>query len=303
MKQPRIMITGAGGFLGGALAEWIEENQKTAEIFKVSRRADSKRAIRSCDLNQTKKLSQIISRFKPDIIFHAAGGRGVDEQDLFRKNVQSTFSLFQAIAQSSSLSSRVVLLGSAAEYGIPSQRMKLISEDFKPKPKTSYGLAKLTQTTLGQFYSRQGIDVICTRIFNVSGRRMRPDLSLGNFAFQISSIEKGKQKPVIKTGSLEGKRDFLDVDDICSALWAVARRGKTGELYNICSSKPSRVRDLLEKMVSFSTVKNIVINEGAKTSGSFDAIGDNRKLRVLGWKIKVSLERSLRETLDYYRQQ
>ncbi len=303
--KPYVLIMGVHGFIGSALKRWLLTNVRNVEIFGLDIRpfkSPDKNFFLS-DLKNQKQIIHVLSKIRPRFIFHLAGGRMEEPEKLLEANVYSTQNLLAAIAEMKDYHPRVIIPGSAAEYGQPHQRQKLIRENDPPKPTSHYGLTKLMQTSLALMYARRGLDVVVGRIFNICGAGTTEAFALGKFAKDIALIESGKKEKRVTTRSLAGQRDFLDIRDVCSALWAVAGKGKKGEVYNICSQKSSSVRTLLKKMISLSRERGIVIDEQkASSSGSFDAVGSNTKIKKnTGWRPKVRLKESLKDTLNYYR--
>ena len=295
----KILILGINGFLGSAMDRYLRGLRGPLRIYGLSRRssAAAEQNIHVCDLNDGLRLRQILGDVRPDVIFHFAGGRFPDDQKMFESNFNTTRNLLESLKGDQSFKPRVIIPGSAAEYGQISGR-KLITENCLPKPLGWYGFVKLLQTDLGLYYARGGLDVIVVRMFNICGAHTPAHLAIGGFARQIVAIERGKA-PVIHTKNLDGKRDFLDMEDVCRGLWMIAQKGKAGEIYNLCSARPSSIRTLLDKLLTYTTVKNITVEENKKdASFSFDVIGSNVKLRsVVDWSPRVSLERSLHNTL------
>ena len=171
-------------------------------------------------------------------------------------------------------------------------------------PTSWYGLTKYSQTLLGLMYAQKGADVVLARIFNICGYGMPETLALGKFAKQIAAIEEGKQEAAIQTGNLSGRRDFLDVEDVCAALMLLAEKGKAGEVYNVASGKFCRIRDLLKKMIRYSAVPKIVVREDkAASAESHDIAGRNSKLKgCTAWQPKTTIDQSLKNTLAFYRE-
>jgi len=287
-----ILITGAHGFLGSSLSAFLRKHQKGFKLHGI--------AHEDCDLAEPGAVKPILRRLKPAYIFHFAGGRTDDVRRMLDANFETTKNLLDAVAELG-LKTRVVIPGSAAEYGNIHGK-KLITENCLPKPLGWYGFVKLLQTNLGLFYARQGLDVVVVRMFNICGANTPASLSIGGFARQIVAIERG-EKPVIKTKNLGGKRDFLDIDDICRGLWMIARKGKAGEIYNLCSGRSSSIRTLLQRLLRSAHSRDIRVQENKQDSSlSFDVIGANAKFRsVVPWSPRVSLEQSLQNTLDSYR--
>lgn len=298
-----ILITGANGFLGSYFLSFLGE-KKDIKIYGVSLsfKNQPRSNLFACDLLRPKEFQSVLQRIKPSYIFHFAGGRYVNDQQTFDANFLTTKNLFESIkVLGLGRKTRVIIPGSAAEYGNIETKNKIV-ENCLPKPMGWYGFVKLLQTQLGVFYAQQDFDVVIVRMFNVSGACSPISLALGGFAKQIVDIENGAD-PVIKTKNLDGQRDFLDVKDVCRGLWAVALKGKSGQIYNLCSGRSSTIRDLLQQLLQYSTFKGIKIKENKdRASLSFDVIGSNKKIRLATqWASQVSLQQSLKNTLESYR--
>ncbi len=299
MPTKKVLILGVNGFLGSTMDKYARGLRGPVRVYGLSRRPlpGQRQDTYACDLNDMPRLKRVLGEIRPDIIFHFAGGRFPDEEKMFEANFNTTRNLLEALKGDQTFRPRVVIPGSAAEYGnIPGR--KLITENCLPKPLGWYGFVKLLQTDLGLYYARQGLDVIVARMFNICGTHTPAPLAIGGFSRQIVAIERGGP-PVIHTKNLEGKRDFLDVQDVCRGLWMIAQKGASGEIYNLCSGRPSSIRVLLRKLLAYTPVKGIAVEENKQdASFSFDVIGSNVKLRSLvDWSPRVSLEHSLRNTL------
>ena len=83
------------------------------------------------------------------------------------------------------------------------------------------------------------------------GPKQSSEFVSSDFAKQIAEIEKGIKRSVIRVGNLETVRDFTDVRDMVKAYWLAVQKCKAGEVYNICSSKSLRIRDLLDLFLMF----------------------------------------------------
>ncbi len=306
LNKLKVLITGISGFLGCALWRYFERSKFNVQVYGLDKAIkNDTRKLFGCDLAKKSKLRPILHSIKPDFIFHLAGGRMPNYKALFQSNYLTTKCLLETIMEIRHYSPRVVIPGSAVEYGPSRGSRRRMKETDIPAPETTYGRIKLKQTHLGLRFAKQGADVIIARIFNVMGEGTPSALAIGQFAKQIVMIEQGCKEKIIYTKNLEGKRDFLDVDDISAALWAVARYGQSGEIYNVCSGRPFEIRKALKKLLSFSRVKKTLVVENKNSgSSSFDVIGSNAKLRsISGWVPQVTLERSLINTLHWYQNQ
>ena len=305
MKK-RILITGAGGFIGAALLKFICARSLPLEVFAVALHSrKSAFPISRCDFIDDKEVLKLLSSFKPDYIIHCVGGRRLEKGDMFESNFTATKILLDAIQKLPGYTPRVVIPGTAAEYGRLQKDAGLVKEETVCHPASWYGFVKNMQTSLSLMYARGGLDIVVARMFNILGSGVPPTLAIGKFAQALVKIEQKKVPAVLETRNLDGKRDFLDIEDVCAGLLAIARQGRKGEIYNLCSSRARGIRELLQKLLSYSVVKNIQVQEEKETaSESYDVIGSNAKIKkALNWKPLVSVEESLQKSLEYYRKE
>jgi len=301
----RILIIGVNGFIGSSLWQFINKNIRKVDIFGIDRKSICKnKNIFILSLTDQQKTHKILSKIKPHYIFHLAGGRINDRDKLYESNFLTTKILFGVIDQIKGYRPRIIIPGTAAEYGEVDSKTKLIKENVVPDPASWYGFVKYMQTSLGLMYARNGFDVVIARMFNILGAGTPSTLAIGKFSEEISLIERKVKSAVVCCGNLDGKRDFLDIEDVCSALWAIAQYGKGGEIYNVCSGRSYTIGDLLQRLILQSKIKNIVSEENKSSLyKSFDVIGSNSKIKkVTNWKPQISIRKSLENTLNYYRE-
>jgi len=300
----KVLITGVNGFIGSALLRYIKENNRKIDVCGISRKSTRKQKnIFPCLLTSPGRVYKILSEVRPHYIFHLAGGRINDRDKLYESNFLTTKILFESIDKIKGYRPRVIIPGTAAECGEVDPKVKWIKESVVSNPVSWYGFVKYMQTSLGMMYAQNGFNVVIARMFNISGYGTPSTLAIGKFSEEISLIERKAKSAVVCSGNLDGKRDFLDIDDACSALWALARYGESGEIYNVCSGRSYTMSDLLQRLILKSKVKNIVSKENKSSfHKSFDVIGSNAKIKkATNWKPKISIQKSLENTLNYYR--
>ncbi len=302
MKR-RILITGVHGFLGQALYRYFSNDPRHFEVFGLTRGNGENKHIIKCDLLNVSKARSVLKKISPQIIYHLAGGLAPKDREMWETNVVTTKNILEFLKDNRQWNTRVVIPGSAAEYGRASAK-KLIRETQIPRPVVWYGFVKWMQTKLALSYVSQGLDVVIARMFNITGEGVPFQLVVGRFAQQIVKIERKLQPKEMHTRGLNGQRDFVDINDVCHALDLIAERGRRGEIYHIASARPTKIRHLLDAFLSLAKVKGIrVIEEKESELRSFDAIGSFAKLKkISGWQPKVSFQESLQETLRSYRQ-
>ena len=302
MNNKTILITGICGFLGRHLEQNIKKKFPLSLIFGVDINNDSKNLnVFNIDLLNRNKLIKFLSIKKPDYIFHLAGILySSDIEKLYTHNVLVTQNLLDCV-NNMELSCKVIIPGSAAEYGNFNQNSLPIKEYYLPNPISPYGISKVWQSSLAIYYSNFKVDVVVGRVFNLMGEGMPSTLSLGSFASQLKKIRDGQLPPELVCGNLNTKRDFIDIEDACLGLIAIASNGKSGEIYNICSGKSSSIISLIKLMIKQTDViVNIKSNEdNFKLNDILDIYGSNEKIfKDTGWKPLVNINEACKKMLN-----
>jgi GDP-4-dehydro-6-deoxy-D-mannose reductase len=303
-----VLITGMSGFIGSNLKTFIEKNYASYEVYGIDTDIvkPTKRYFKA-DLTKPELIISILKKIRPEYIFHLAGIANAEKfSEFIQKNVIITNLFLDSIEDRKNCQARIIIPGSSSEYGEVCSKTRLIRETAPLRPINPYGISKMYQTMLALSYQKKGLDIVIGRIFNITGSGTPPSLSIGKFASDIALIEKGKKEAVIRTKDLESKRDFLDIEDVCSGLMAVAEKGASGETYNVCSARSYKIKFLLEYLVSLSNVKNIKIKSVCLSKLQKEVkniCGSNEKIKKnTGWQPKIKIKESLKKTLDYYRQ-
>lgn len=195
----------------------------------------------------------------------------------------------------------VVVAGSSSEHA-PTADQAPIREDHPLLPDSPYGASKVAASLLALLYHRAyRMRVIVVRPFFVIGPRKVGDVC-SDFARQVVAVERGRQ-PSLQVGNVEAVRDFLDVGDAVRALWLLARKGEPGGIYNLCSGTGTKVRGVLEMFLAMAS-RPIPVEQDAGRFRLVDkpfVVGDNSRLRALGWAPQVALRQSVAAILDYWR--
>jgi GDP-4-dehydro-6-deoxy-D-mannose reductase len=307
----RCLITGAEGFLGCHLAEFLVAKGLTVcgTVQGDTRNLDhikDKLALLPCDIVDRQRVKEVALETKPDVVFHLAAQSlpvlsWQDPETTFRVNVMGTLHLLEAIRRAG-LDSVVVVAGSSAEYGISGQDEMPIKESRELQPTSPYGVSKVAVDLLSRFYRQTyGMKVIRARPFFVIGPRKASDVC-SDFARGIVEVEKGRSDR-LRVGNLEAVRDLIDVRDAVRALWLLADKATPGEVYNVCSGVGHRVREVLDLLITLSGNESRyrVVPDKMRPYDAAVCIGDNLKLKALGWEPQIPLERTLADVLDYWR--
>jgi len=270
----------------------------------------NKVSLLECDLKDAVSTREVIRKIRPDGIFHLAAQSYVPmswiaPQETLTTNIISQLNIFEAV-RAENLDCRIQIAGSSEEYGKVFPDEVPIKETNPLRPLSPYGVSKVAQDLLGyQYFMSYGMKIVRTRAFNHEGPRRGEVFVTSNFCKQIAEIEKGKREPVVYVGNLEAVRDFTDVRDTVRAYYLVLTKGKPGEVYNICTGKGYKIKEILDILLSLTKVK-VEVKVDPKRLRPSDVtllLGDPTKIKnELGWEPKIPIEKTLKDLLDYWRE-
>jgi nucleoside-diphosphate-sugar epimerase len=243
----KVLITGSSGFTGTHLVKYLQRNSEL-KISCVTRNKQQDNTGFICDLTDCNSVENLIQEIKPDRIYHLAGSFTNDYSVDYANNVISTKNILDSLLKSK-ISCRVLLIGSAAEYGLIKEQDNPVSEDYPFNPASIYGLTKVYQTHLMQFYCQvYDMDIVMARTFNLLGKNISRQLFIGRVYQQIEEYKSGKIDKII-LGDLESKRDYIDVQEAIKYYETIMAYGKMGEIYNVGSGNSVRLYDILKAIL------------------------------------------------------
>jgi GDP-4-dehydro-6-deoxy-D-mannose reductase len=315
----RVLVTGVTGFAGSHLVDYMLE-RGDCEIIGIQRWRSRTENIEhfmnritmlECDLRDATSTRDTLEKARPDWIFHLAAQSFVPTSwiaptESLTTNVLAQVNLFEAVRHLG-LKCRIQLACSSEEYGLVHENEVPIRETNPLRPLSPYAVSKVTQDLLGyQYWMSWKLDSVRTRGFNHEGPRRGPVFVASDFAKQIADIERGRKPPILSVGNLEARRDFTDVRDMVRAYWLALEKCEPGEVYNIARGKAWSIRQVLDMLLGMTKVKIEVRQDPARLRPSDVPvlIGDNSKfVRLTGWEPKIPFEQTLRDMLEYWRQQ
>jgi GDP-4-dehydro-6-deoxy-D-mannose reductase len=189
-------------------------------------------------------------------------------------------------------------------YGLVKEEDLPINENTPFMPTNPYAVSKITQDYLGVMYHfTHKLNIVRVRPFNHVGPGQAPTFVISAFAKKIVDIEKGKET-VMKIGNLNSKRDFTDVRDMVKAYLLALEKGEVGEVYNLGSGKSYQISEILNKMIGMSNAEIKTEEDLSLMMPSDDPelLCDASKfMNLTGWKTEIPIEKTLQDTLDYWR--
>lgn len=312
------LVTGASGFIGSHLVDFLlargdtvitlMRGQPTSTSEVSGRSVSTLQGVRemSGDVLDAVLLSRIIAEQQPDEIYHLAAQSLPNvswEQPWLthRINVDGTLNVLEAV-RAAKPNAAVVVASSSSVYAQRADEAP-IREDDPCHPSSPYGISKLAADHLARLYAqRYGLRVTIARPFFVIGTRKTGDVC-SDWARSIVAIERG-EKTDHAVGNLDIVRDFLHVADGVAGLAALAAKGAAGEAYNISAGRGWKLLDILAIMSGLARKPVHVRVDPARVRPVDERVkvGDNAKLKSLGWQEERGVEDALREILDYWRE-
>jgi GDP-4-dehydro-6-deoxy-D-mannose reductase len=309
MQPVKVLITGAGGFIGNVLAQYCSKagSHVLGLDIKDSPNA-SYGAFELCDIRDADQLFHLIDVFRPDRVFHLAAQSYptlslVKPRETIESNVVGTVNLFESLRQVG-IMPVVVVACSSAEYG-PVAGCDLPTREGHPlRPLHPYGVSKVAQDLLAaQYFLNYAIPCVRIRIFNTTGPGKLGDVC-SDLVKRAVEIELGIRAPRLIAGNLATRRALVDVRDMVRALWMSADHCEYGEVYNVGGADVYSAQDVIEFIrervkISFSVEQD---PELIRACDEPVIAGDISKfVKCTGWKPEIRFENTIADMLEWWR--
>ena len=288
----RLLVFGHSGFVGTHV---LEAARSRADIEVVVPSSDF-------DIRKALAVAEAIRAAEPDWILHLAGQSSV--ADSLRQPIESysVNTIGTANVVSSAIAcgfqGRMLFVSSADVYGIVDSAALPIGESQPAAPRNPYAASKLAAEIIClEAARRTSLDVVIARPFNHIGPGQDSRFVVASFAEQIAAIATGERPSTLAVGDLSVERDFCDVRDVVDAYFTLFERGGRGDVYNVCSGVGHRLDYVLDQLVlAADTAVRIEVDESRlRTSETPRLVGDNQKLRALGWRPQIPLSQTLKD--------
>ena len=315
----KVIVTGGLGFIGSNLIKILLKKKYyvinldkftySSNFYNVKEFSKNKNyKFIKVDINNRKKILQILKKFKPNAIFNLAAethvDRSIDRPESFIKsNILGVFNLLEAFRTYLKKNKKIKLIHISTDevYGdVLSGRSK---EDDAYKPSSPYAASKASSDHLVYSYIRTfKIPAMITNCSNNYGPRQHPEKLIPKFIYNILN---NKNLPIYGKGL--NSREWIYVDDHCEALIKIFEKGKIANFYNIGSNLNVNNLKISKLLIKISKNKirigkNVTI-KFVKDRPGHDiryALNSSKIIKNLRWKPKINILNGLIKTFDWY---
>ena len=314
LRYKKVLVTGAGGFIGSHLTErLVKESAKVRALVNYNSRNDFGK-IEEIPIDIKKQIEIVDRDFRDsnlvmkitrdiDIIFHLGARISVPHsydtpRDHIQTNILGTLNFLESALEHGT--EKIITTSTSETYG--TALYTPIDENHPLQAQSPYAASKAGADILAKsFYCSFKLPLVIVRPFNTYGPRQSDIAVIPTIISQAIMGEK------INIGSLEPKRDFTYVTDIVDAFIKTAEcNNSIGEIINIGSGSTFSIKDIVKitsKILGKDLESKIEVKKERKRPENSEVLlllCDNSKAKkLLGWQPKISLEDGLKNVVEY----
>jgi len=293
----KAIVTGASGFVGRYLCDHLEAEGDN--VIGLDRGHDP-----PFDVVDRASVFDAFASAGAEVIYHLAAATHVGRSweapvETVRVNVEGTLNVLDASRAAGV--ERVLVVGSAEEYGRSANDCERVTEDAVLRPSTPYGASKVAASYFAlQAHVGAGLPVIRTRSFNHTGPGQSQEFAVAAIAQRIADAERTENDEIV-VGRTDTIREVNDVRDIVRAYRLLIVRGEPGAVYNVCSGAGMTIGEVVERLVKLAH-RPLQVRRDARLVRPVDVhrlVGDPTRLQAAtGWAPQFTVDDTLAAVLD-----
>lgn len=293
----KVLITGGTGFIGrNVVAELIKRGYEVHSLVFPPFAPEQKGLVQyEMNLMDSNAIDKFLSEHHFENLIHLAWyvGKGCHIAD---QNIDWTISTLNLLTNFQKYGGKTFVgAGTISEY---EYKFGYLLEDETPtNPETLYGESKNSVYKIAKTFCKQhDIKFKWPRIFNLYGPNEKPQRLMPSV---INSCLKGED---VKVSDCLKFQDYLHVEDTARGIVEVFESDIQGAV-NICSGKPVQLRYIVNKIAELTNFKgNILWGAIPAAFGDEVVVGNNDKLKSIGWNPKYTLDEGLQQTIDWWKE-
>lgn len=293
----KVLITGGTGFIGSNVVNELLERGWEVHSLVYPPFAPEKEGLFQYEMNlmDNSAVEKFLSEHKFENLIHLAWyvGKGCHIAD---ENIDWTISTLNLLKSFQKYGGKIFVgAGTISEY---EYKYGYLHEDYTPtSPNTLYGESKNSVYKIAKtFCSQHNMQFKWPRIFNLYGPNEKPQRLMPSV---INSCLKGED---VKVSDCLKFQDYLHVKDTARGIIDVFESELQGAV-NICSGKPIQLRTIVKKIAELTNFKGQILWGAIPAAfGDEVVIGNNDKLKSIGWEQQYSLEEGLKETINWWKE-
>ena len=311
----RLLVTGGAGFIGSNFVKYVLDNQdsiesllnvdcltyasneKNCEEFK----SNPKYSFRHLDITRGPQVNDAFRRYSPTHVVHFAAESHVDNSiknpSIFLEtNVMGTSNLLRAALQYKV--GRFHHISTDEVYGSLGDKGKF-KETTPYAPKNPYSASKAASDHLVRAFGHTfGLPYTISNCSNNYGPNQHKEKFIPTI---LRNLVAGNKIPVYGQGT--NVRDWIYVEDHCSAVWKILKEGKEGETYNVGSNCEKTNLEVIEAICEVMNLEPSSCIEFVKDRAGHDfryAINASKIRSKLSWKPLHTFRKGLVKTISHY---
>ncbi|TAM37173.1 SDR family NAD(P)-dependent oxidoreductase [bacterium] len=316
-KGKKILVTGADGFIGSHLTEFLVDQGCDVKVFAYYNSFNSWGWLDSLQGKKIKKIEVIPGDIRDphgvenamegcDLIFHLAALIAIpfsynSPDSYVETNVKGTLNVLQAARKVGA--KKVIITSTSEVYG--TAQYVPIDEEHPLQAQSPYSATKIAADRLAEsFYRSFGLPVVIARPFNTYGPRQSARAIIPTIITQLLAGDRE-----IHLGNLTPIRDFNYVTDVCRAFLKIAvSNNAVGEEINIATGTGISIEKLVRVLAKKLNVRvKIIVEKERKRPKDSEVerlIGSNKKIiKLTGWRPQYGLEKGLEETISWFKKE
>jgi dTDP-glucose 4,6-dehydratase len=323
-----IIVTGGAGFIGSNFVlDWLaQEDEAVINIDKLTYAGhlenlktvinDPRHIFVQEDINNRIVIDELLQKYQPTAIVHFAAESHVDRSitgpsEFIQTNIVGTFNLLEAARNyfntiKNKSDFKFLHVSTDEVYGSLSETDPAFTETTSYSPNSPYSASKASSDHLVRaYFHTYGLPVLTTNCSNNYGPHQ-----YGEKLIALMILNALEQKPLPIYGDGKNIRDWLYVSDHCSAIRAVLKTGKLGEVYNIGGNAEKNNLEVVQQICKLLDEIRPLQHNSYSNLISFvkDRPGHDRRYAInstkiqkeLGWSPQENFDSGLRKTIQWY---